>query len=356
VEVAVWYAIVFGWLFVVGCAVGSFLNVCVYRLPRHKNLLWPSSRCGFCFTPIPLYHNVPLLSYWLLRGRCIKCRARFSMRYFWAEFLTGASFALLYLLEVGFNVQRYPNWHDGGFAYLESGVFPPHSWPLVVGHGVLLSLLLVASACLLDGEEVPPGLVVAGAVLGSVWAILFPWPAPAPAAHAGELPNGFVPWPVWHPTPSDGVPLGLLTALAGLLLVPGLVRLVGALHRRWRGHAGLTPAAALLTMTGGFLGWQPLLVAVAVACALLPLGILLRQRVRSVFSLVLAVALVVTWLGWGWLGPLLRPYLFDPWLAALAAAAVAALLFGIGFVLPDHSPSRRLSRSCISSSAAGVQA
>jgi leader peptidase (prepilin peptidase)/N-methyltransferase len=278
VEVAVWYAIVFGWVFVLGCAVGSFLNVCVYRLPRHKNLLWPSSRCGSCFTPIPLYHNVPLLSYWLLRGRCIRCRARFSMRYFWAEFLTGTSFALIYLLEVVLNAQRYPIWREGGFAYLASGIFPPHSWPLFVGHGVLLSLLLVAATCLLDGEEVPRGLAVVGAVLGTAWSLLFPWPSPNPPPRTGELPNGFVPWPVWYPTPVDGVALGLLTALAGLLLVPNLVRLVGALHQRCRGNDRLTPAATLLSMTGGFLGWQVLLVAVAFACVLTPLGILLRQR------------------------------------------------------------------------------
>jgi hypothetical protein len=203
---------------------------------------------------------------------------------------------------------------------------------------------------------VPPGLAVAGAILGAAWSLLFPWPAPNPPPRPGELPNGFVPWPVWHPAPVDGFALGLLTALAGLLLVPGLVRLAGALHRRWRGQDGLTPAAALLTMTGGFLGWQPLLVAVAFACVLTPLGILLRQRVRPAFSLALAAGLAGAWLGWGWLGPLLRPYLFDPWLAALAVAAVAALVFVVGFVVPDHSPRRRLSRSRISSSAAGVQA
>src|SRR5437588_8836610 len=90
-------ALVAVWLFVMGCAVGSFLNVCVYRMPRGKDLLWPSSRCGSCFTAIPLKHNVPLVSYLLLRGRCATCRARFSMRYFWAEFSTGAAFALLYL-------------------------------------------------------------------------------------------------------------------------------------------------------------------------------------------------------------------------------------------------------------------
>jgi hypothetical protein len=86
------------------------------------------------------------------------------------------------------------------------------------------------------------------------------------------------------------------------------------------------------------------------------LGIGLRRRVRFLFSLVLAASLPGVWLAWGWLGPPLRPYLFDPWLALPAALLVALLLYLTGFVLPDHVPNRRLRRSCISSSAAGVQA
>lgn len=352
-EVVIWYAILFTWLFVMGCAVGSFLNVCVYRLPRGKNLLWPSSRCGFCFTPIPLYHNVPLLSYWLLRGRCVRCRARFSTRYFWAEFATGTAFALLYLLEVGLNVQHYPLWPRGGFDYLVSATFPPHSWPLFVGHVTLLSLLLIAAGCLLDGEGLPVGLVVTGELLGLIWGMLYPWPSPNPTPGPDEIPNAFVLWPVWHPTPADGLVLGLMTALGGILLVPWLVRLVGRLHPR-RGVFG--PAAGLLAMTGGFLGWQPLLVAVAVACVLVTAGIGLRHRMRNLFGVALTASLVGVWLGWGWLGPLLRPYLFSPWLVPLAVFGVGALLFATGFVLPAHPPSSRSSRACISSSAAGVQA
>src|SRR5207253_567028 len=143
-----------------------------------RNVAWPSSRCGTCYRPIPLYHNVPLLSYFLLRGRCRRCGARFSVRYFLAEFLTGAAFALLYLLEVGLNVQRYPVWSGGGFVYLEAARFPPHSWQLFAGHAALLSLFLVATTCLLDGERVSVGLVATGEAAGLAWAMLYPWPEP----------------------------------------------------------------------------------------------------------------------------------------------------------------------------------
>src|SRR5215831_11986101 len=97
----VWLVLVF----VLGAVVGSFLNVCVHRIPVYeRSIFWPSSRCGHCFQPIRWYDNVPLLSYWLLRGRCRKCGAPFSIRYFLVELFTGLAFAGLFYLEVAQNV------------------------------------------------------------------------------------------------------------------------------------------------------------------------------------------------------------------------------------------------------------
>ena len=76
---------VYVWLigvFVIGAVVGSFINVCVARLPLEKSILWPGSRCGKCLQPVRWYDNVPLVSYWLLRGRCRSCGERFSIQYF----------------------------------------------------------------------------------------------------------------------------------------------------------------------------------------------------------------------------------------------------------------------------------
>src|SRR5262245_61340638 len=95
-------------LFLMGSAVGSFLNVCVYRSPCEKSLLWPGSRCGRCLQPVRWYDNLPLVSYWLLRGRCRHCGARFSARYFLVELLTGLGFAGLFYLEVVANVHAVP--------------------------------------------------------------------------------------------------------------------------------------------------------------------------------------------------------------------------------------------------------
>src|SRR5262245_39270460 len=68
--------------FVIGVMVGSFLNVCVVRLPMEKSLLWPGSRCGHCLQPVRWYDNIPLWSYLYLRGRCRDCGTTFSARYF----------------------------------------------------------------------------------------------------------------------------------------------------------------------------------------------------------------------------------------------------------------------------------
>src|SRR5947208_13206977 len=90
--------------FLLGTAVGSFLNVCAYRLPYEKSVLWPGSRCGSCYQAIRWYDNIPLLSYWLLRGRCRICGATFSPRYFLVELFTGLAFAALFYLEIYQNI------------------------------------------------------------------------------------------------------------------------------------------------------------------------------------------------------------------------------------------------------------
>src|SRR5205823_1070558 len=95
----------FVFVFAVGAVVGSLLNVCIYRLPLEKSILWPlTSRCGHCLQPIRWYDNLPLVSYWLLRGRCRVCGTRFSIRYFLVEFLTALCFLGLFYLEVVENI------------------------------------------------------------------------------------------------------------------------------------------------------------------------------------------------------------------------------------------------------------
>ena len=77
------------WVFAVGAAVGSFLNVCILRLPQGASLVKPGSHCPQCQSPIRFYDNIPLVSYLILRGKCRKCKARISPRYFLVEGLSG---------------------------------------------------------------------------------------------------------------------------------------------------------------------------------------------------------------------------------------------------------------------------
>lgn len=83
-------------VFIVGLLVGSFLNVCIYRIPRQRSIVWPASRCAACERPLAWYENVPVLSYAALRGRCRTCRTPISIRYPIVELVTAAAFVIVF--------------------------------------------------------------------------------------------------------------------------------------------------------------------------------------------------------------------------------------------------------------------
>ncbi len=84
-------------IFVFGSIVGSFLNVCIYRMPKKESIVSPRSHCTACGKTIAWYDNIPLLSILALRGKCRWCKAPISFLYFIVELLTAGAFVLLYI-------------------------------------------------------------------------------------------------------------------------------------------------------------------------------------------------------------------------------------------------------------------
>ena len=83
-------------VFIFGSIVGSFLNVCIYRMPLGKSVVWPGSHCPKCEKKIPWYDNIPFVSYMFLRGRCRFCKERISLIYLIVELLTAIIFVILF--------------------------------------------------------------------------------------------------------------------------------------------------------------------------------------------------------------------------------------------------------------------
>ncbi len=91
-------------IFVLGLIVGSFSNVCIYRIPRNESLIYPASHCPKCRTKISPIDNIPLLSYILLKGKCRNCGSKISIQYPVVEFLTGLIYLIIYLI-YGLSIQ-----------------------------------------------------------------------------------------------------------------------------------------------------------------------------------------------------------------------------------------------------------
>ena len=92
------YAFFSAFVFFSGLCVGSFLNVCIWRIPRDESVAWPGSHCPACNHAIAPWDNIPLLSWLILNGKCRHCKIPISPRYFLVELLTGTLFAVLWLL------------------------------------------------------------------------------------------------------------------------------------------------------------------------------------------------------------------------------------------------------------------
>jgi prepilin signal peptidase PulO-like enzyme (type II secretory pathway) len=236
------------WLFAVGAAVGSFLNVVVYRLPAGKSLVYPGSSCPSCGHPIRWYHNIPLVSWLMLRGRCHDCGAKISSRYFFVELTGGLLFVGLAALEV------WPAAEQAAAA----PVFMPHlSGGEIVArycyHLWLLATLLAAALIERDGHRVPRRMIWLGIIVGLATAA--GWPRVQPE-FSRVLPFAWDVGTRWSAVAASatGGLIGLLAGwIYGLVGAPSAKNLPALQNRLTEiGRPdGLTSACV-----GTFVGWQ----------------------------------------------------------------------------------------------------
>ena len=226
---------VFAFLF--GACIGSFLNVCIYRIPLDQSVVRPGSHCMSCGHAIPWWQNIPVLSYFLLRGKCHYCKASFSCRYAFVELLTALLFVLPFLALPPDIVTQAP----GGGGFVRAAAPPPilgmarlASPAMIPVLWVFLSGLVIATFVDFDHYIIPDSVSLGGIVAGLILSSL------APEMHGQHV------W--WR-----GLAASAIGAVAGagvLLAVAWLGRLV------FRKDAMGMGDVKFLGAIGAFLGWK----------------------------------------------------------------------------------------------------
>jgi len=243
-----------------GLIVGSFLNVCIWRVPRGESIIAPGSRCPHCRTPIGPLNNIPVLSYILLGGRCRHCRRRISPRYPLVEALNGLLYAgVLWRFGLG--------WHT----------------PFYLS---LVSSLIVITFIDLDFQIIPDGITLTGTAVGLL-------------AGGFLLQDPFL----------RGEPLGVTASLIGAAGGFSAYYLIALASRGGMGGGDIK----LMAMVGALMGWKSVLLTTFIGSFLGSLlGIFLMvfrgkgRKTKIPFGPFLSAGAVVT-LFWG--QELLRLYL-----------------------------------------------
>jgi leader peptidase (prepilin peptidase)/N-methyltransferase len=184
-----------------GTAVGSFLNVCIHRLPLRLSLAWPASHCPACHAAVKPYDNIPIASYLWLRGRCRGCKAPISIKYPLVEITTGVVFL-------------------GAFLLFDS--------PVLVQRLVFACAMIVLFVVDLEHRILPDVITLPGIVIGFVFSLFMP--------------------PGW------------VDSLVGIIVGGGSLWLLGEIYFRLRHEEGMGFGdVKMLAMIGAFLGWKLML-------------------------------------------------------------------------------------------------
>lgn len=214
----------------IGTAVGSFLNVCIYRLPRKLSPVWPASHCPACGAAVKPYDNIPVASYLWLRGRCRSCKAPIAIQYPLVEIATGALFL-------------------GAFLLFDS--------PLLVQRLIFTCAMIVLFVIDLEHHLLPDVITLPGIVIGFLFSLFMP--------------------PGWR------------DSLIGIVVGGGSLWLMGELYFRIRHEEGMGFGdVKMLAMIGAFLGWKLMLLTLVLSSfigSIVGLGIIAFNRGNMKYAL-----------------------------------------------------------------------
>ena len=219
-------AVMGAFFFLIGTVVGSFLNVCIYRIPWQKSVIWPQSRCPRCLAAIAGFDNIPIVSWIALRGECRCCGLPISARYPLVEALTGFLFLGAYLVDVIAGPR-------GAW-----GQIPTAGLIAAAYHSLFLALLVAAALIDYDLMIIPDGITVLGMVSGVALAAIWPLVRPAPANAASHL---------------AALVTGVLGLFVGGAFTYSIRQVFTFVFRREAMGMG---DVTLMGMIGAYLGWQ----------------------------------------------------------------------------------------------------
>ena len=198
-------------LLTIGLVVGSFLNVCIYRLPREESIAWPASRCTRCGRPLRWFENIPVISWVFLGARCRTCRAPISIRYPIVEVITGALFV--------------------------AGYYAFGLTPMLAVRLFFACAMVVLFAIDLEHQILPNEITLSGVAFGFVASLFLP--------------------PGWR------------SSLLGLAVGGLFPFLIAEAYLRIRGREGMGMGDfKMLAMVGAFLGWPVVWLTLILSCVL----------------------------------------------------------------------------------------
>ena len=221
-----------------GLCVGSFLNVCIHRLPTRTSIVFPASRCPVCGHLLSWTDNIPVVSYLVLRGRCRACRAPISLRYPLIEVITSAIFLAAYIL------------FDG---------------PILYQRLLFACALIVLFVIDLEHRILPDVITLPGIVVGFLFSFIMP--------------------PGW------------IDSLIGMVVGGGSLWLMGEVYFRLRHEEGMGFGdVKMLAMIGAFLGWKLMLLTLILSSFLgsaIGLGMIAARRGDMKYALPFGTFLAV---------------------------------------------------------------